>query len=44
MATLKATVKSKRKDGMYVVYIRFAHNRKISGSSDISSDRLKKIL
>ena len=30
MATLKATVKSKRKDGMYVVYIRFAHNRKIS--------------
>ena len=30
MATLKATVKSKRKDGMYVVYIRFAHNRKVS--------------
>ena len=30
MASLKATVKSKRKDGMYVVYIRFAHNRKIS--------------
>ena len=30
MATLKATVKSKRKDGMYVVYIRLAHNRKIS--------------
>ena len=30
MATLKATVKSKRKDGMYVVYIRFAHNRRVS--------------
>lgn len=30
MATLKAAVKSKRKDGMYVVYIRFAHNRKVS--------------
>ena len=30
MATLKATVKSKRKNGMYVVYIRFAHNRKVS--------------
>ena len=30
MVTLKATVKSKRKDGMYVVYIRFAHNRKVS--------------
>ena len=30
MATLIATVKSKRKDGMYVVYIRFAHNRKVS--------------
>ena len=30
MATLKATVKSKRKDGMYVVYIRFVHNRKVS--------------
>lgn len=30
MATLKATVKSKRKDGMYVVYIHFAHNRKVS--------------
>ncbi len=24
MATLKATVKTKRKDGTYVVYIRFA--------------------
>ena len=30
IATLIATVKSKRKDGMYVVYIRFAHNRKVS--------------
>jgi len=29
MATLKATVKFKRKDGMYVVYIRVVQNRKI---------------
>ena len=44
MATLKATVKSKRKDGMYVVYIRFAHNRKISylRTSWMVNDRGKK--
>lgn len=29
MATLKAAVRTKRKDGMYVVYIRFTHNRQV---------------
>ncbi|WP_144009752.1 hypothetical protein [Prevotella intermedia] len=30
MATLKAIVKSKMKNGMYNVYIRFTHNRQFS--------------
>ncbi len=30
MATLKATVKSKLKTGMYIVYIRVVHNRQSS--------------
>lgn len=29
MATLKAEVRTKRKDGMYVVYIRVTHNRQV---------------
>jgi len=29
MATLKAAVRTKRKDGMYVVYIRVTHNRQV---------------
>lgn len=30
MATFKATVQKKREDGMYLVYIRCTHNRKVS--------------
>ena len=30
MATLKAEVQGKRKDGSYIVYIRVTHNRRVS--------------